>query len=200
MMGMSKIQMIIEISSDSSNKLVPLLRKYTGLGITDIKNRLDSKQSLLTFNSLDEDDCKVVNTIIARAQQLGGEIKLLDEDFSEELSLEHFRNLQNQHKETSRYLQDISDLECSKIRIQMKREALTDVVNRISSFTVINHNQDHIVIESEYSSELMELLQKIVDHQVDASVYQVEMDQETLDAEDEVSAHVILDTYKKYFE
>ncbi|OOC62615.1 hypothetical protein [Paenibacillus ihbetae] len=200
MMGMSKIQMIIEISSDSSNKLVPLLRKYTGLGITDIKNRLDSKQSLLTFNSLDEDDCKVVNTIIARAQQLGGEIKLLDEDFSEELSLEHFRNLQNQHKETSRYLQDISDLECSKIRIQMKREALTDVVNRISSFTVINHNQDHIVIESEYSSELMELLQIIVDHQVDASVYQVEMDQETLDAEDEVSAHVILDTYKKYFE
>ncbi|ANY75209.1 hypothetical protein BBD41_23010 [Paenibacillus ihbetae] len=200
MMGMSKIQMIIEISSDSSNKLVPLLRKYTGLGITDIKNRLDSKQSLLTFNSLDEDDCKVVNTIIARAQQLGGEIKLLDEDFSEELSLEHFRNLQNQHKETSRYLQDISDLECSKIRIQMKREALTDVVNRISSFTVINHNQDHIVMESEYSSELMELLQKIVDHQVDASIYQVEMDQETLDAEDKVSAHVILDTYKKYFE
>lgn len=185
---------------ESPIKFIPLLRKHTGLGIVEITDRLLNEQSIITFNSHDNDECEVVNNIITAVQELGGTIKLIDEDSSEELSLEQFLNIQESHAETSKYLQDLTDFEITKIVIVIPHGSFSILSEDGNGYTSVHEDGDHIVLEYDFNHSLMRLLQSVIDLQVRARVYQVESDQDTFNDEDEVSPLELLDNYARYFE
>ncbi|MCM3784957.1 hypothetical protein M3231_18465 [Neobacillus mesonae] len=191
---MSNIHIKIH-SVDQPAKLIPLLRKYTALGISEIKNRIGSGQSVFTFNALDEDECEIANKIIMGIPALGGEVKLFDDD--EELTLDLYWNLQQQREETSKYLQDIVDLQNTKILISLDEKFLGMIGDTCTVFSTLGND---IILESEMNNRLMDLLQTIVDDQVPAKVYQVEQYEEGFDEDDEVSPNEILAQYKSYFD
>lgn len=183
---------------ESPIKFIPVLRKHTGLGIAELTDRLLNEQSIITFNSQDDDECEVVNNIITAIQKLGGTIKLLDEDSSEEMSVEQFLNIQESHAETSKYLQDLTDLEITKIFVVIPNNY--SILRDGDGYTSVHEDRDHVVLEYDFNHSLMRLLQSIIDLQVRVRVYQVESDQDSYNDEDEVSPVELLENYKKYFE
>lgn len=184
---------------DSPIKFIPVLRKYTGLGIAELTNRFLNEQTIITFNSHDNDECEVVNNIITAVQELGGTIKLFDEDSSEEMSVEQFWNIQESNAETSKYLQDLTDLEITKIFVVIPHGSLS-ILSDGDGYRSVHEDGDHNVLEYDFNHSLMRLLQSVIDLQVSARVYQVESDQDTFNDEDEVSPVELLDNYKRYFE
>lgn len=184
---------------ESPITFIPVLRKHTGLGIAELTARLLNEQSIITFNSHDDDECEVANNIITAIQKLGGTIKLLDEDSSEEMSVEQFLNIQESHAETSKYLQDLTDLEITKVFIIIPYVSFSSLSNG-DGYTSVHEDRDHVVLEYDFNHSLMRLLQSIIDLQVRARVYQVESDQDSYNDEDEVSPVELWENYKKYFE
>jgi len=194
----SKIHMKLS-RVDSPIKFIPVLRKHTGLGIADLTNRLLNEQSIITFNSHNNDESEVANHIITAVQELGGTIKLFDEDSGEDLSIEQFLNIQESNAETSKYLQDLTDIEISKIFVVIPHGS-PPILSDSDGYTSVHEDKDHTVLEYEFNHSLMRLLQSIIDLQVCSRVYQVESDQNSYNDEDEVSPLKLLDNYNRYFE
>ncbi|MGG3279360.1 hypothetical protein [Paenibacillus solani] len=115
------------------------------------------------------------------------------------MSVEQFWNIQESNAETSKYLQDLTDLEITKIFVVIPHGSLS-ILSDGDGYRSVHEDGDHNVLEYDFNHSLMRLLQSVIDLQVSARVYQVESDQDTFNDEDEVSPVELLDNYKRYFE
>ncbi|PJZ02044.1 hypothetical protein [Bacillus vallismortis] len=112
---MSKIA--IKISYNGSfNKCVVPLRKYTGLGITEIKNKIENKDFIAETDANDIDDLENLKGLIDNLLKLGADVKLFDSDeYGEgifdyqEISYDEFINNIDRLKEIMEELQDYDD-------------------------------------------------------------------------------------------
>ncbi|MCM2989957.1 hypothetical protein M3580_12045 [Bacillus safensis] len=98
------------------NKYVLLLRKYTGLGITDIKNTIENKGFFAETDESDIDSMEDLKELADSLLNLGADVKIYDnDDFGEgifdyrEISYEEFINNINRLKEIIEELQDYDD-------------------------------------------------------------------------------------------
>ena len=112
---MSKIAIQIRCD-DSFNNLVVPLRKYTGLGITDIKNKINNKDYLAETDGNDIDEMERLKGLIDSLMKLGAEVKIFDSDqYGEgifdfqQITYEEFINSIDRLKEITEELQDFDD-------------------------------------------------------------------------------------------
>lgn len=112
---MSKVA--IKISSDGPfNKYLIPLRKYTNLGITEIKNKIENKDFFAETDANDIDDMEKLKGLVDNLLRLGAEVKMLDRDeYGEgifdyqEISYDEFINNIDRLKEITDELQDYDD-------------------------------------------------------------------------------------------
>jgi|GEM_PF-4074161 len=112
---MSKIA--IKISSEGPiNKYVLPLRKYTGLGITDIKSGIENKDFFSETDANDIDSMENLKELVDILLNLGADVKIFDSDeygegiFNyQEISYDELINSIERLKEIMEELQDYDD-------------------------------------------------------------------------------------------
>ncbi|MEC0296464.1 hypothetical protein [Peribacillus frigoritolerans] len=112
---MSKMAIKINTNGPFSKCVVPL-RKYTGLGITDIKNKIENKDFFAETDANDIDEMENLKGLVDNLLKLGAEVKIFDSDqYGEgifdyqEISYEEFINNIGRLKEIMEELQDYND-------------------------------------------------------------------------------------------
>ncbi|SDN08713.1 hypothetical protein SAMN04488137_3447 [Fictibacillus solisalsi] len=109
--------MAIKILPDGpvSKYIVPI-RKSTGLGITDIKNKIENKDLLAETDADDIDEMENLKDLVDDLIKLGANVKIFDSDefgqgtFNyQEISYEEFKNNIGRLKEILEELQDYDD-------------------------------------------------------------------------------------------
>ncbi|SNT17291.1 hypothetical protein SAMN05444672_10859 [Bacillus sp. OK838] len=112
---MSKMAIKISTNAPFSKCVVPL-RKYTGLGITDIKNKIENNDFFAETDSNDIDDMESLKGLVDNLLKLGSEVKIFDSDeYGEgifdyqEISYDEFINNIDRLKEIMEELQDYND-------------------------------------------------------------------------------------------
>lgn len=112
---MSKIAIKIRINNPFNKFVVPL-RKYTGLGIADIKNKIENKDFFTETDANDLEDMEKLKRLVDILLNLGAEVSIFDSDeFGEgifdyqEISYEEFINNLNRLKEIMEELKDHDD-------------------------------------------------------------------------------------------
>ncbi|MEH6949675.1 hypothetical protein V7068_22060 [Bacillus sp. JJ634] len=112
---MSKIAITISPNGEFNKYLVPL-RKFTGLGITEIKNKIENIDFFAETDANDIDDMQNLKELVDNLLKLGAEVKIYDSDeYGEgifdyqEISHEEFINNINRLKEIMEELQDYDD-------------------------------------------------------------------------------------------
>lgn len=109
--------MAIKISTNGPfNKCLVPLRKYTGLGITDIKNKIANKDFFAETDANDIDDMENLKGLVDNLLKLGTEVKIFESDEYEEgifeyqeISYDEFINNIDRFKEIMEDLQDYND-------------------------------------------------------------------------------------------
>lgn len=109
--------MAIKINTNGPfSKCVVPLRKYTGLGITDIKNKIENKDFFAETDANDIDEMENLKGLVDNLLKLGAEVKIFDSDqYGEgifdyqEISYEEFINNIGRLKEIMEELQDYND-------------------------------------------------------------------------------------------
>ncbi|MEW6980976.1 hypothetical protein QQS15_18135 [Bacillus pumilus] len=112
---MSKLA--IKISPQGpTNKLVVPLRKYTGLGITEIKDKMENKDFFAETDANDIDNMEILKELVDHLLNLGAVVNIYDSDeYGEgvfdyqEISYEEFINNIDRLKEIMEELQDYDD-------------------------------------------------------------------------------------------
>ncbi|MDM5155476.1 hypothetical protein QUF88_17210 [Bacillus sp. DX1.1] len=112
---MSKVA--IRISPNGSlNKYIVLLRKYTSLGITEIKNKIENKDFFAETDANDTDEMEDLKELVDNLLKLGAEVEIFDSDeYSkgvfdyQEISHQEFMNNIDQLKEIIEELQNYDD-------------------------------------------------------------------------------------------
>ncbi|WP_026593070.1 hypothetical protein [Bacillus sp. UNC437CL72CviS29] len=112
---MSKIA--IKISPNGPfNKYAVSLRKYTGLGVTEIKNKIENKDFFAETDANDIDDMENLKGLVDNLLKLGAEVKIFASDeygegiFNyQEISYDEFINNIDRLKEIMGELQDYDD-------------------------------------------------------------------------------------------
>ncbi|MEG0260367.1 MAG: hypothetical protein RR595_13570 [Lysinibacillus sp.] len=110
-------RMAIKISTNAPfSKCVVPLRKYTGLGITEIKNKIENKIIFAETDANDIDDVENLKGLVDNLVKLGAEVKIFDSDeygegiFNyQEISYDEFINNIERLKEIMEELQDYDD-------------------------------------------------------------------------------------------
>lgn len=110
-------KMAIKISSNGLfSKCVVPLRKYTSLGITEIKNKIENKDFFAETDANDIDDMENLKGLVDNLLKLGAEVKIFDSDeYGEgifdyqEISYGEFINNIDRLKEIMEELQDYDD-------------------------------------------------------------------------------------------
>ncbi|MFJ5748236.1 hypothetical protein ACIP97_06470 [Peribacillus frigoritolerans] len=110
-------KMAIKISTNGSfSKCVVPLRKDTGLGITDIKNKIENKDFFAETDANDIDEMENLKGLVDILLELGAEVKIFDSDeYGEgifdyqEISYDEFINNIDRLKEIMEKLQDYND-------------------------------------------------------------------------------------------
>ena len=99
-----------------ANNLMVLLRKYNGLGLTEIKNIINNKDYLAETDGNDIDEMARLKGLIDGLMKLGAEVKIFDSDqYGEgiynfqQISYEEFINSIDRLKEITEELQDFDD-------------------------------------------------------------------------------------------
>lgn len=112
---MSKIAIKI-IPDGKPNKYLVSLRKYTSLGITEIKTKIENKDFFAETDANDIDDMQKLRGLINNLLKLGAKVKIFDSDvFGEgifnyqEISHQEFINNINRLKEIMEELQVYDD-------------------------------------------------------------------------------------------
>ncbi|GAA0306161.1 hypothetical protein GGQ92_002889 [Gracilibacillus halotolerans] len=112
---MSKIA--INISPNSPfNKCILLLRRYTGLGITEIKSKIENKDFFAETDANDLDNMENLKELVDNLLKLNANLKIFDSnEYGEgifnyqEISYNEFINNINRLKEIMEELQDYDD-------------------------------------------------------------------------------------------
>lgn len=112
---MSKMAIKISTTGPLIKCVLPL-RKYTGLGITDIKNKIKNKEFFAKTDANDIDDMENLKGLVDNLLKLGAEVKIFDSDeyregiFDyQEISYDEFNNNIDRLKEIMEELQDYND-------------------------------------------------------------------------------------------
>ncbi|TDL32773.1 hypothetical protein E2R51_08855 [Jeotgalibacillus sp. S-D1] len=113
---MSKIAIKI-LSAIKSNDYLILTKKYTGLGLSEIKNRIDHNDLIVEIDANDIEEMEQLKLYIDNVNKLGLDVKILDSDkFGEgdfnyrEITYETFTNNIIRIKEIREELQDYDDM------------------------------------------------------------------------------------------
>ncbi|MBA4538842.1 hypothetical protein H1Z61_17365 [Bacillus aquiflavi] len=110
-------KMAIKISSNGTfSKCVVPLRKYTCLGIAEIKNKIENKDFFAETDANDIDDMENLKGLVDNLLKLGAEVRIFDSDeYGEgifdyqEISYDQFINNIDRLKEIMEELQDDDD-------------------------------------------------------------------------------------------
>ncbi|MDG5471400.1 hypothetical protein P6709_06545 [Jeotgalibacillus sp. ET6] len=112
---MSKIA--INISSNSPfNMCIQPLRRYTGLGITEIKSKIENKDFFAETDANDLDNMENLKELVDNLLKLNADVKIFDNDeygegiFNyQEISYNEFINNIDRLKDINEELQDYND-------------------------------------------------------------------------------------------
>ncbi|MCC5803763.1 hypothetical protein [Rossellomorea vietnamensis] len=109
---MSVILLVVE-QDENQIKYIPKIRKYTNLGLSEIKNRIGTGSPIIECNLFedDEDDTnlkELINDLIND----GAKIRLFNGDLtkSNEVSVEYLMNRFDRYKEIQRQNEMLDDL------------------------------------------------------------------------------------------
>ncbi|WP_035431936.1 hypothetical protein [Bacillus sp. UNC322MFChir4.1] len=110
-------QIAIKIShNDALHTYIVPLRKYTGLGITDIKNKIENEECFAKTDANDIDDMQNLKGLVDNLLKLGTKVKIFESDECgegsfdyQEISHQEFMNHMNRLKEIMEELQDYDD-------------------------------------------------------------------------------------------
>lgn len=112
---MSKIAIKISPNSPFSKCLVPL-RKYTGLGINEIKSKIENKELFAETDANDIDNMENLKGLVDNLLMLDADVKIFDSDehsegiFNfQEIPYDQFINNIDRLKEIMEELQDYDD-------------------------------------------------------------------------------------------
>ncbi|MGE7184015.1 hypothetical protein ACQKKK_08410 [Peribacillus sp. NPDC006672] len=113
---MSKMAIKISTNGPFSKCVVPL-RKYTGLGITDIKNKIENKDFIAETDADDIDNLENLKGVVDNLLKLGAEVRIFESDeFGEgifnyqDISYDEFINNIDRFKKIMEELQDYNDV------------------------------------------------------------------------------------------
>lgn len=112
---MSKIAIQLIPNGKTNQFLIPF-RKYTNLGITEIKTKMENKDFFAETDANDLDDMRRLGELVHDLLQLGVKVKIFDSDVYgegifqyQEITYQEFMNNMNQLKEIMEELQDYDD-------------------------------------------------------------------------------------------
>ncbi|MGG4455519.1 hypothetical protein [Brevibacillus porteri] len=89
---MTKITIILQ--SESTSNLLMTIKKHTALGLSEIKNHISNNIPLMEVEYVDNDEMEKMKGLVEDLIKNKASFKLYeqDEDYKEELPLEHFMN------------------------------------------------------------------------------------------------------------
>lgn len=185
---MSKIHINI-IPDGNENNYLMFVKKFTGMGIAEIKNRMIHEQSLATRDSFDEDH-KIID-FITGIEKLGGAVRLYEEFEGEleELPLSHFYNLMERNQGIRADTDKMTTLESTKILAVIPAENL-DLARQ---YKVIGLDKGDVIVEFEYDLGLKDFIGMIGRENIDIEFYQVDAGNVHFDKTDKISVSEILD-------
>lgn len=87
-------RIFMTLQSESNSNLLMTIKKHTGLGLSEIKNRIGNNKPLIEVSFANSDEMEKIKDIIEDLNKHNAKFKLFeqDEDYKEELPLEHFMN------------------------------------------------------------------------------------------------------------
>ncbi|NGZ76973.1 hypothetical protein [Saccharibacillus alkalitolerans] len=178
---------------------IPPLRRATGLGMAELKRRLETGEPLLAFDSFDEERSGEIDGIIRKIRALGGEVRLLDDEEGEELTLEHWRNLRRRNARIGRELADMDDMELTRVAAVLPAEACA-IGKALPGNWRFEKETNRLIAEFDFDEELMNLLRRLTEEEFGAKLYQIDREEISFAEEDEVTAAGLLERYGAYFD
>jgi hypothetical protein len=165
------------------------VKKYTGIGIAEIKNRIIREQPLAAWDSLAEDQ-KIID-FITGIEKLGGAVRLYEEFEAkfEELPLSRFYNLMERNQGIRDDVDRETTLESTKIlaAIPAKNRDLA------REYKVIGSDNENVIIEFQYDLDLKDFIGMISRQNIGVEFYQVAVDDVHFDETDKISAGEIVE-------
>lgn len=185
---MSKIHIGI-IPDGNENSYLMFVKKFTGMGIAEIKNRIIHEQSISTWDSFAED--QKITDFISGIEKLGGAVRLYEEFQGEleELPLSRFYNLMERNQGIRDYTDRMTTLESTKILVAIPAKNL----NLAHEYQVIGLDKGNVMIEFQYDTSLKDFIGMISRENIEVEFYQVDADDVYFDETDKISVREILD-------
>ncbi len=89
---MTKIS--VTLQSESASNLLMAIKKHTGLGLSEIKTRISNNNPLMEVDYVNNDEMEKMKDLVEDLIKYNANFKLFEqnEDYREELPLEHFMN------------------------------------------------------------------------------------------------------------
>lgn len=109
---MSVILIVVE-HNEHIMKYLPIVRKHTNLGFSEIKNRIKNGSPILKCNLFNDEEADIkLKNIINELINAGVKIRLFDGEFvkSKEVSVEYLMNRFDRYKEIQRQNEMLDDL------------------------------------------------------------------------------------------
>lgn len=84
----------VALQSETSSKLLMTIKKHTGLGLSDIKTRIDNNTPLMEVDYVNNKEMEKMKDLVEELINNNANFQLFeqDDDYKEELPLEHFMN------------------------------------------------------------------------------------------------------------
>lgn len=102
---------LVIMQDENQMKYIPIIRKYTNLGVFEIKKRIGNSSPLLKHQLFDNDaDDKKLIKLVNELINMGAEIKLYENELYQEVSVEYLLNRFDRHKEVQSQNQRLDDL------------------------------------------------------------------------------------------
>lgn len=179
----------VQINNDgNANRYLVFVKKATGLGFSEIKERIRKGQYVASFDSMDKEGQAA--EFVKGIAKLGGTVGLYQEfrGTVEELSSEHFWNLLKRNDRISQQTQVFKDFETTKVIAVTKRDSAY-----LEGYTVKLLEGSHVIIEFDYNEKLWNFIQLVIDEEPEVKFYQVDLEDSHFDDEDKVSREKLLE-------
>lgn len=115
---MSKIAIKISFMGPIIKCAAPL-RNYTGLGIAEIKNKIENKNFFAETDTNDIDEMEKLKGLVDNLLKLGADVNIFDSDICgvdyQDISYNEFKNNIERLKEIKEELQNYDDVLCDEI-------------------------------------------------------------------------------------
>ncbi len=185
---MSKIHIGI-IPDGKENNYLMFVKKFTGMGIAEIKNRMIHEQSLAKWDSFDEDN-KIID-FISGIEKMGGAVRLYEESEGEleELPLSYFHNLMGRNQDIRDQIDKTVILETTKILAVIPSRHLDPV----HEYKVIGSDKETIIIELQYDLRLKKFITMISRENIEVEFYQVDADEVHFGETDKINVSELAD-------